>query len=381
MKTPFSKTEKNDSKKQPSLSGDVYETTEKAALLSSLFDSTFEQSSLAKALIDAGGNLIRVNQKLVELTGCDFDKLSHDYFNAMVASQQCQQQNQVFRLLSIDSNTLTAEKEYFSFLRPDGKEVHLVVSLTRVLDQDGEISFYIKSIEDITTLRYNEMQIRRMAQEFDNFVYRAFHDLQGPLSSIEGVCNVMRLSRDEPEISQYADMIGGVALKMKKALMGMLEAAKINDLDMKKVVINFDELVSNLLADLNKMPEFNAVKLQYHIQSDVLYVADPTYLNIIIKHLLENAMLFHNPQAEVPFVDLKITQDTHKEVCICVSDNGVGIAEEDREEVFQMFCRRNARSQGAGIGLYLVKQSVERLGGRVQLRSQLGKGTEVAVYL
>ena len=379
MKNQFSKSGQSFPDRQQTATTEESEKIEKAALLGSLFDSTFEQSSLAKALIDAGGNLIRVNQKLIELTGCSFEKLSRDYFNAMIGSEQDQHQNQVSRLLKVDANH-TAEKEFVTFLRPDGKDAYFVVSLTRVLDQDGELSFYIKSIEDITTLRNNEIQIRRMAQEFDNFVYRAFHDLQGPLSTIEGVCNIMKLSRENLKTGQFANMIEGVALKMKKALIGMLEAAKINDLEMKKVVVNFEDLVSNLLADFEKMPEFKDIKFQYFIQAGLLYTADPTYLNIIIKHLLENAILFRNVQEEA-LINLQISQDAQQRVCIRISDNGIGISDEDQEVVFQMFCRKSTRSQGAGLGLYLVKQSVERLGGDIQLRSQIGKGTVVEVFL
>jgi PAS domain S-box-containing protein len=350
------------------------------ALLNALFDSTFEQSSLGKALIDARGNLLRVNKKLLLLSGYSFEELSDAYFTQLTNQGDGEATHRIYQLLRVEKDDDEPHRIH-TFYRPDGKEMQLLTSLSRVYDEHGELSFYVKSFEDITLLRQNEMQIRRMAQEFDSFVYRAFHDLQGPLSSIEGICNVMKLSHEPAEVDQYANMIGDVANKMKRALMGMLEAAKINDLDMKKVVINFEDLVNNLLSDLNKLPESAKLDIRYRIQPDILYAADPTYLNIIIKHLLENAILFHNPQAAPSVIDLNIRQDADKQVCIRVRDNGVGIAEEDQEEVFQMFCRKSARSQGAGIGLYLVKQSVERLGGKIYLQSQIGKGTEIEVYL
>ena len=350
------------------------------ALLNSLFDSTFEQSSLGQALIDARGNLLRVNKKLIELTGYSFNDMADQYFKYLTASEEYTIENQFFQLLNI-KEAETSPKKLLSFHRPNGKEIHVLTSISQVYDHEGELSFYVKSFEDITELKHSETQIRRLAQEFDHFVYRAFHDLQGPLSSIEGVCNIMKLSNDNPETSRYVDMIGTVTIKMKKALLGMLEAAKINDLKTKESSVDFENLVDNLLNDIAKLPEFQSIRLGKHVQPNIRFRADPSYLNIIIKHLLENAVIFQDHLKNEAWVKLEIFQNESDKVKIRVSDNGLGVEETDQEEVFQMFCRKSLRSKGAGIGLYLVKQSVERLGGNILLCSQPGEGTVVEVTL
>lgn len=350
------------------------------ALFNSLFDSTFEQSTLGNALIDVLGNLLRINMRLIEFTGFSFEELSGRYFKCLTGCEVDAEESQVYYLLSIQETGMPTN-QVFSFHRPDGREIQLMVSISRVLDQHGELSFYIKSFEDVTELRQSEVMIQRMAQEFDHFVYRAFHDLQGPLASIEGICNLMRMSSSSSDISQYADMISKVSVKMKKALMGMLEAAKINDLESEEVLIDFEEMISNLLTDIRKLPEFEMVSLEYQVQPGIRLQADPTYLHIIIKHLLENAVIFQDTPKKQAWVKVEILQEQSETVIIRVSDNGIGIADAEQGEVFKMFCRKSLKSRGAGIGLYLVKQSVEKLGGDILLRSQVGEGTFVEISL
>jgi PAS domain S-box-containing protein len=350
------------------------------ALLSSLFNSTFEQSSIGQALFDLGGNLIRTNKKLSEIAGYSAEKLSDIYFNDHTRSLGADEGSPVYQILYLNQNTLQ-QQEMFTFRKDDGSEIALIVSTSKVYDHQDELSFYIKSFEDVSVLRHSEMQIRRMAQEFDHFVYRAFHDLQGPLASIEGICNLLKMEATAPESKDYADMIGQISVKMKKALMGMLEAAKINDLDRETATIDFEALIRNIRTDLEKTAGSDEVNILLDVPKNIIFRTDPAYLGIIIKHLLENAVIFRDTHKTQPFVKLHIEQTEQDHLHIRIEDNGIGINQEDQTEVFQMFCRKSARSRGAGIGLYLTKQSVERLGGSIRLESSPGRGTTVEVLL
>jgi signal transduction histidine kinase len=100
----------------------------------------------------------------------------------------------------------------------------------------------------------------------------------------------------------------------------------------------------------------------------------------ILKSVVGNSITFQNFALEEPAVTIWITCSPG-EAAIVVEDNGVGIAEENLDDVFRMFTRSSEQSTGSGLGMYIVKQTVERLGGRISLQSREGKGTQVSVQI
>ncbi|MFP4091207.1 MAG: ATP-binding protein [Cyclobacteriaceae bacterium] len=347
-------------------------------LFNALFNSAFEQSLVGMALLDLGGNLLRTNQRLSEITSYSATELSNHYFNASIGQDKSAESRMIFNLLN--PNREEKEKDLIKFTHRSGWQLQLILTVSTVLGQKDEPNFYLLTIQDITKIKSSEMEISRMSQEFDSFVYRASHDLQGPLSSIEGICHVLRITQPNPETEKYVDMISQVSGKMKKALLGMLEAARINELNRESRRIDFEELVAEVLKDLEKVYGSDKLNIRTSFAAELDFHSDPSYISIITKNLLENSIVFRDTRKD-SFAALSVESTESGGICLTVSDNGVGIAPEDHEEVFEMFCRKNANSQGSGIGLYLVKQAVRRLNGSIKLRSNIGEGTSIQIIL
>jgi signal transduction histidine kinase len=101
---------------------------------------------------------------------------------------------------------------------------------------------------------------------------------------------------------------------------------------------------------------------------------------VILNNLISNAIRYSNPQAEEPFVEVKIYFDS----CgarLCVKDNGIGIDEAHHEKIFDMFYRVSKRSNGSGLGLYLVKETVQTLNGTIEFNSEPNLGTRFLIFL
>lgn len=348
-------------------------------IINSLFNTTFEHSSLGKALLDNEGNLLQINPRFCDIFAYPMHYLFDLYFFNKENERDDLEGCQLVNLLSLDPHK-ASNKEQVSFQKANGQMLHLLVSTSGVYDKNGEICFYVKAIEDLTELRNKEVQLSRIVKELDHLVYRAFHDLQGPLASIEGICNIIN-SDCYSEIYSYTNMIRCTTNKMKRALLGMLETSKVNGLEFNLVRIDFEEIVANLLADIIKLPDIWSTNFDKKIQKNINFCSEPTYLSMIIRHLVENAVVFRDTSKDQTLVKLDIFQLDDLSLVIVVEDNGVGIRNSDQQEIFDMFCRKSSLSQGAGIGLYLVKQMVSRLGGNIQLESELGQGTKVTVLL
>jgi signal transduction histidine kinase len=98
-------------------------------------------------------------------------------------------------------------------------------------------------------------------------------------------------------------------------------------------------------------------------------------LNIIFNNLLSNAIKYADMDKENPMLEVRVTADDQKAE-IRISDNGEGIPEESLTKIFDMFYRASTKGVGSGLGLYIVKEAVEKIQGTIQVQSEPGKGTE-----
>jgi signal transduction histidine kinase len=103
-------------------------------------------------------------------------------------------------------------------------------------------------------------------------------------------------------------------------------------------------------------------------------------LTIILNNFISNGIRYFDPAKSLPFIEIRMVVD-EKEAQITIEDNGIGIKEEEVENIFKMFYRASESSKGSGLGLFIVKESVDRLGGKITVASKLGKGTKFIVTL
>ena len=107
------------------------------------------------------------------------------------------------------------------------------------------------------------------------------------------------------------------------------------------------------------------------------FISDPARIHIILKNLIANAFRFHNPQCVSPFVKIKVNFDT-KQTVIEVEDNGIGIDEQYLQNIFTMFYK--AERGSTGLGLYIVKSMLDKLGGKIEVQSRRWEGSTFKVF-
>jgi signal transduction histidine kinase len=108
------------------------------------------------------------------------------------------------------------------------------------------------------------------------------------------------------------------------------------------------------------------------------FLGDYGLTKMVLGNLLSNAIKYHSPQKPDPYIQVDFERTMGK-VSFAVADNGEGIAEEHHEKIFDMFYRASENSNGTGLGLYIVKETLARLGGSVELQSQKGTGTTIKI--
>jgi signal transduction histidine kinase len=185
----------------------------------------------------------------------------------------------------------------------------------------------------------------------------------------------------EPENqSVYLNKIEDRIKKLDEFIRSMLNYARVNRSEIVLEKIDLKTLIQNCVNELENLENFASVKVKTKIVSEnVDFNSDPLLIKIIFSNIISNAYKYYNPHVES---HLNITVKVNPLVIkVTLKDNGIGIEKEYVPKIFDMFFRATERSQGSGLGMYIVKQAVEKLKGTIEVKSIFGKGTTISLTL
>lgn len=207
----------------------------------------------------------------------------------------------------------------------------------------------------------------KVNDEMDNFIYKTSHDIRGPLASLKGICNVAMMDVKDEAALDYLSKLDTSAAKLNAILSRLLIINQINHSILTPEKINFEEQIVEIL-ELEKKKEMpERINITYYVQPDLDFRSDKEMAKIILENLIDNAIKYHNDSTRIdPFVKIEIGMEGDW-VSVKVIDNGIGIDEESKDKIFQLFVRASERSDSGGIGLYLSKLATVKLGGDIYL--------------
>ncbi len=216
--------------------------------------------------------------------------------------------------------------------------------------------------------------------ELDQLMYKTSHDLRSPLSSIMGLINLANLDTDTTNHYQYLDKIEGRIKKLDEFIRSMLDYARVNRVDVVRETIPLKSIALNCIRELEYLDNFSSVRVTINEKgTDIPFVSDLLRIQIIFSNVISNAYKYYNPETDSSLqIDIEVTQER---ATLEFTDNGIGIKAEYLDKIFNMFFRATDRSQGSGLGMYIVKQAVEKLRGTIRLISEYGKGTSIKITL
>lgn len=224
-------------------------------------------------------------------------------------------------------------------------------------------------------------ELQQRNSELDRFVYSASHDLSAPLKSILGLINVARLENPQSEMVKYLEMMEGSVVKLESFIDEVIQYSRNSRVPVQNEEIDFKRLISDILNDYRYAPNFDKINFKIECRDDMKMISDPMRLKIILNNLISNAIKFHRfgngVQPEV-VISAKIEGDNYR---IAVQDNGRGIRSEYVEKIFEMFFRATEEVAGSGLGLYILKETVSRLNGTIEVKSELEVGTLFTVLI
>ncbi len=211
--------------------------------------------------------------------------------------------------------------------------------------------------------------LSKVNDELDNFIYKTSHDIRGPLASLKGMVNLARMDVKDEKALGYLSKLDLTAEKLNVILTRLLIVNRINHAELKPEAVHFDPIIQEILLLEVKKGIPAKVSVEYNVAPDIYLQSDKDMVRLILENLIDNAIKFHNESSRVEsFVKINVAQEEGL-VTVRVIDNGVGISQLNRENIFHMFARASERSETGGIGLYLAKIATEKLGGDIRLNA------------
>jgi len=204
----------------------------------------------------------------------------------------------------------------------------------------------------------------------DKFVFNVTHDLRSPLASLSGLIGLMDDETDLGQIKAYTLMMKESLEKQDRFINEMLTFIKSKHTGVNKTECSLTTIVDNVISQNNYCRGGREVRFYKELELTQIQ-SDALKLQVILNNLVSNSVKYSDSKKTEQWVKVK-SYRSDTQVVIEVEDNGLGIRQKDQDRIFDKFYMSGDNKRSSGIGLYLVKDAVTQLNGKIEVRSEPG---------
>jgi PAS domain S-box-containing protein len=251
-----------------------------------------------------------------------------------------------------------------------------------IRNDEGEIIYGMVLILDISDLKETQNELEKRAQELqrsndelERFAYVASHDLQSPLRTIASYLQLLEMrykDKLDKEALEFIDFSVGGAKRMQTVINELLNYSKISSSHQPFTKASTQDIVAQVIKNIDG--NIRATEATVHFENLPVITCVPGQMYQLFQNLIDNGIKFVKDKK--PVIAIAATEHTNNWE-FTVTDNGIGIKEEFRDKIFQIFQRLHTQTEypGTGVGLAICKKIVEIHGGRIWVESKPGEGT------
>ena len=225
-----------------------------------------------------------------------------------------------------------------------------------------------------------EQKLLNVNNVLDQFIYRASHDLRGPVASVLGLINLAQKESDTTVLKEYLDMEEQSVLKLDSLMKDIIQFSKNTHLGVNYEEVDFEHLVKVSLDNHAYFQGAALIKKTFEVNQKTSFTSDHYRIKIILDNLISNAIKYANYDSDKPVLDVSV-EVNKRMATIVVSDNGVGITKDQEDKIFEMFYCGREDNTGSGLGLYIVQENIEKLGGNIIVHSLGSNGCQFEVTI
>ena len=271
-------------------------------------------------------------------------------------------------------------------VKKDGQITNFLTSKIPLLDLEGNVTGLMGISMDITHLKKKESQLRKLInitavqnKKLINFAHIVSHNLRSHSANFAMLLKFLVDGHDEIDKDEILIMLTKASDNLMQTLEDLNEVVEINtNFNLKRSDLDLNQIVEKVQQNLSVLLEQHQVTINNKIPKNLSLRSVPTYLESILLNLISNAAKYRSPLRK-PVVTIEAVKEKDT-LTLSVSDNGMGIdLNKYGNKIFGMYKTFHQRKDARGLGLYIIKNQIEALGGSISVESQEGLGTSFKV--
>ncbi len=274
----------------------------------------------------------------------------------------------------------------WTYVRNDGIHVPVLLSITSI-KQEGEIIGYLGVATDITVLKKAESEIRTLLsltkdqnERLKNFAHIVSHNLRSHSGGISGLLELLLSEQPDWAEHEYMQLLKQGVDNLMQTILDLTEMVKVNLNTESRVAIDLSKVIQKNIDSLVQQVRNSGIQIENRIPATVTIFGVPAYVDSIVLNFITNAIKYRSPE-RTPFLIIESEQKENF-LILRFKDNGLGIdLQKHGEKLFGMYKTFHQHPDSRGVGLFITRNQVESMGGKIEVASTIGNGSTFSVYL
>lgn len=349
------------------------------------FKGTFQNSIIGMALVDLGGKFIEVNQSLCESLGYSSKELSKLAFGDITHPDDLAKDLACLnRILKGEKDSYQIEKRFF---HKKGHVVYVILTVTAGMNIYGELSYFISQIIDISPRIATEKKLTRLLditeeqnESLLNFAHIVSHNLRSHSSNLSMLTGFLSKEEDIEEQKNLTHMLCGASESLNETILHLNEVVQVKVGAVEKMkLVNLYRAIKNVEKNLSLLVQEKSAKCIVDVPEKLKIRGIPAYLDSIFLNLITNSIKYSSPDRP-PIIKIK-SQQIENMIVITFADNGLGIdLDRHGDKLFGMYKTFHRNKDAKGIGLFITKNQIEAMNGKIEIESAVDIGTTFQLY-
>ena len=352
-------------------------TTRELALKEEELRQTFEHAAIGMIVIDLNGRLRKANPKICEILGYGEKEILEKTVLDFVHPEDVETAKIMFERSIDTQGGFKMEKRC---RHRNGSYIWIYEAVAAVKNDKGELMHFVAQIQDISDKKLLTENLTEHNNRLINFAHIVSHNLRSHTSNISMLLDLALQQDPNMAKNEYYPKIKLVSDNMNETIHQLSEIVEINSKVSSTLTSqNLLKRVQKAMKTVDPLVKKNDAKIHVEVAADINVLAVHAYLESIILNLITNAIKYRSPE-RLP--ELKITSGIiGKYAFLRFEDNGLGI-DLDRHgtKIFGMYKTFHNHPEARGIGLFISKNQIEAMGGKIEVESELNKGTKFTAY-